>query len=66
MSRTGWHPLQHPVPGEHEKLWEAHDGVRLLLQTRTSVLDGTLRDLFVTWHRGMAANDPQATDRAAA
>ena len=41
-------------------------GAHLLLQTRTRALDGTLRDLFVTWYPGMAANDHQAADRAAA
>ena len=41
-------------------------GARLLLQTRTRTLDGTLHDLFTSWYPAMPANDVQPAPRAAA
>jgi hypothetical protein len=40
-------------------------GVHILLQTRTRVLDGTLRPLFERWYPGLA-NDNAAADVQAA
>jgi hypothetical protein len=34
-------------------------GAHRLLQTRTKVLNGTLRDLFTQWYPGMSVNDNQ-------
>ena len=41
-------------------------GAHLLLQTRTRVLDGTLRATFVRWYPGLAANDQDGSTPAAA
>ena len=41
-------------------------GAHLLLQTRTRVLDGTLRPLFERWHPGLANDNPASADQAAA
>jgi hypothetical protein len=40
-------------------------GAHLLLQTRTRVLDGTLRATFVRWYPGLAANDEDGSTPAA-
>jgi hypothetical protein len=34
-------------------------GAHQLLQTRTKILDGTLRNLFAQWYPDMAVNDNQ-------
>ena len=39
-------------------------GTHGLLQTRTKILDGTLRDLFIRWYPDMAVNDNQVRDLA--
>ena len=44
--------------------WSAR-GAHLLLQTRTRVLDGTLRATFVRWYPGLAANDEDGSTPAA-
>ena len=41
-------------------------GAHLLLQTRTRVLDGTLRPLFERWHPGLANDNPASDGQAAA
>ena len=41
-------------------------GAHLLLQTRTRTLDGTLRPLFERWYPGLASNDADQSERAAA
>src|SRR5690349_10664311 len=41
-------------------------GAHFLLQTRTRILDGTLRDLFTRWYPAMAANDNEVALSAAA
>jgi hypothetical protein len=41
-------------------------GAHLLLQTRTGVLDGTLRPMFERWYPALAANDQTASDMAEA
>ncbi len=41
-------------------------GAHLLLQTRTRVLDGTLRATFVRWYPGLAANDEDGATPASA
>ena len=45
--------------------WSAR-GAHLLLQTRTRVLDGTLRATFVRWYPGLAANDEDGATPASA
>ena len=45
--------------------WSAR-GAHLLLQTRTRVLDGTLRATFAKWYPGLAANDQNGPTPAAA
>jgi len=41
-------------------------GAHLLLQTRTRVLDGTLRPLFDRWHLGLFKDNPDSASQAAA
>jgi hypothetical protein len=41
-------------------------GAHLLLQTRTRMLDGTLRPLFERWYPGLANDNPAADCQAAA
>ena len=44
----------------------ASRGAHLLLQTRTRVLDGTLRAMFERWYPGLANDNAASTGRAAA
>lgn len=39
-------------------------GAHLLLQTRTTVLDGTLRPMFERWFPGLANDNAADTKRA--
>ncbi len=41
------------------------EGARLLLQTRTRALDGTLRPLFERWHPGLANDNPASAGQTA-
>jgi len=45
-------------PKKQQMQW-SKVGAHRLLQTRTKILDGTLRDLFTRWYPDMAVNDNQ-------